>query len=475
MQESDGSNHLTPLNRVGNRTATSVTSAVTLIDQPAPSDSNDLSRRPEWQLALRIAASKRLSKSDLLPRFLLFICEQSLLGNHREITEQRIGTQIFNRPAGYNPGEDNIVRSYARLLRKRLTEYFDAEGRDEPMRLVIPRGGYLPLFEAPSAATHPPATDLLQTDSIPVPSTNLPQPPPTNTSSTPSPTANPTRPWLPLLFAALAGALLTSAAWLGIHAFRTQQTPLPAHPLWAQLFNPDHNTLIVPADSGLGILQNLSGNLVSLDAYANGTYSANVKPIPGVTLDNLNDLRQQRYTSLVDLQITAMLTQLPEYSAGHTQIRFARSITTDDLKDTNVILLGSSHSNPWVSLFDKTLNFKLQYMPAVNRSYVLNDHPQPSEQTRYQNGTNETANLTYGVIDYLPSLDGAGHVLIIQGLNMAATQAAADTLFDPQALKPILKAAALPNGSLRPFELLIETNSIGATAPRAHIIAMRIH
>ncbi|WP_260735034.1 hypothetical protein [Tunturiibacter lichenicola] len=78
------------------------------------------------------------------------------------------------------------------------------------------------------------------------------------------------------------------------------------------------------------------------------------------------------------------------------------------------------------------------------------------------------------VIDYVPSLDGAGHVLIIQGLNMAGTQATADTLFNSDAMKPILQQAS-SSGSLQSFELLVETSSIGATAPRAEIIATRFH
>jgi hypothetical protein len=75
----------------------------------------------------------------------------------RETT--RIGTQIFNRGTGYNPGEDNIVRSYARMLRKRLDEYFEDEGSEEPMRIVIPRGGYIPVFMG-CADTNPRTTDL---------------------------------------------------------------------------------------------------------------------------------------------------------------------------------------------------------------------------------------------------------------------------------------------------------------------------
>ena len=58
---------------------------------------------------------------------------------------------------------------------------------------------------------------------------------------------------------------------------------------------------------------------------------------------------------------------------------------------------------------------------------------------------------------------------------MAATQAAADTLFNAKVMKPILQQASLPNGSLKSFELLVETSSIGATAPGAQVIATRFY
>jgi hypothetical protein len=48
-----------------------------------------------------------------------------------------------------------------------------------------------------------------------------------------------------------------------------------------------------------------------------------------------------------------------------------------------------------------------------------------------------------------------GKVLIIEGLNMAGTQAAADVLFDDALIRPILKACSRPDGSLNSFELLI--------------------
>ncbi len=105
---------------------------------------------PEWELVGRVLASRHFAKAPTLSAFLRYICERSLTEREHEITEHRIGVQVFGRPANYNASEDNIVRNYARQLRRRLADYFAAEGTDEDMQLFVPRGGYIPLFQAAS-------------------------------------------------------------------------------------------------------------------------------------------------------------------------------------------------------------------------------------------------------------------------------------------------------------------------------------
>ena len=446
---------------------------------PSPASAAYRSRE-EWQLACRVAASRRLAKSERLPKFLLYICEQYLTGAAHEITEQRIGTQIFNRAADYNPGEDNIVRSYARLLRKRLDEYFEDEGREESMRIMIPRGAYIPVFQ-PGAIRAPsdPAPFQLEADR------------PAEPELSPSSLPNSTPPkedvpgsalWARWRIGSLGlglglsmGLLIALAMRPAAPSTRVEKQSGPVHPVWAQLFEPNRNTLIVPPDSGLGILENLTKHLVTLDEYASAAFLSDMKLPAGMDLENFNDLRRQRYTSVVALDIASSLTRLPEFIANRSQIRYARSITTGDIRNSNVILLGSIHTNPWVSLFEEKLNFRLEYTPKVDQSFVINQQPLGNEQKKYLNGSDTPIKYTYGTIAYLPSLDGAGHALIIQGLSMAGTQAAAQILFNPTAMKPILEKASLPDGSLKSFEALIETSSIGAAAPTAEIIATRFY
>src|SRR5271163_2312002 len=105
-----------------------------------------LAEDPRWQLAQRIVASKSFAKSALLSKFLLYICDRALCGKTDEISEHQIGVHVFVRRPGYNPGEDNIVRNYARQLRQRLDHYFEDEGRSEALRISIPLGKYTPVF-----------------------------------------------------------------------------------------------------------------------------------------------------------------------------------------------------------------------------------------------------------------------------------------------------------------------------------------
>ena len=432
--------------------------------------------REEWKLACRIATSKGMAKSELLPRFLLHICQMSLRGREDEITEQRIGMLIFNRPAGYNPGEDNIVRSYARTLRKRLEDYFAQEGSGERMRVTIPRGGYVPVFEAmaPSANTSPHQTGvphlpqplLLKEDA----EVYLPESKPAFVAQLGS------RPfiWMVALMGMLIGTMLAFTIWFAWTAHGSDDTASAALPLWSQLFQSNRETLIVPADSGLGILENLSGRSITVEQYANGSY-LNELATGRIDSGNFTDIGRQRYTSVVDVNIVARLSGLPNYRLGRTQIRYARSMTADDFKSSNAILIGSKHTDPWVALFDHSMEFSLEYTSAVDESFIVNRSPKIGEQKIYRNSAAGTSGPTYGVIAYLPSLDGSGNVLILQGLNMAGTEASAEALFNPRLIQPALKLATAKDGSLRPFEFLIETSSVGATSPQAHILATRIH
>ena len=61
----------------------------------------------------------------------VFLVAEAIQGRDNEISEHQIGVQCSIGRSGYRTVEDNIVRNYARQLRKRLAEHFADEGNAE--------------------------------------------------------------------------------------------------------------------------------------------------------------------------------------------------------------------------------------------------------------------------------------------------------------------------------------------------------
>jgi hypothetical protein len=98
-------------------------------------------------LVRRVASSETFEKSPRLRAFFLHVCRCALEDKSEEATEQQIGIFVYGRSPGYNPNEDNIVRSQARVLRMKLEHHFANEGREESYVITIPKGRYVPIFE----------------------------------------------------------------------------------------------------------------------------------------------------------------------------------------------------------------------------------------------------------------------------------------------------------------------------------------
>jgi hypothetical protein len=445
---------------------------------------------PLWLLANRLAASKGFVKSRFLTNFILHICTMHLAGRSNELTEQRIGEEVFERPPGYRPGDDNIVRNYARLLRQRLDEYFEGEGRDEPLRIVVPRGGYIPLciernqaVELPSAEAAPlplsPPTQSSSTAQLPAPlvttPADAPRPSPWEQRIGPESGSSGKR-WLlvSLCFTtALCVALCVALAVLLLRAPQEKSQPRLVNLFWRAFFSPNRDTLIIPADSGLGIYQQFVKQWVHLPEYASGEYEKTPSVPPGMAADILRSLGDNRYTSFVDLRFVVSLAQLPEVRKDRLKLRFAREASLDELKQSTVILIGSTDSNPWVELFQKGLNFQLEHWTSPDRTVIHNLHPAAGEREFYATDHNEPTHSTYGLIAVTPSLDGAGYVLLIEGINMAGTGAAADFLFSP-AMNALLPQIIDKKGNIEPFEILLKTGNIGANAASPQAVAVHI-
>jgi TolB-like protein/Tfp pilus assembly protein PilF len=92
-------------------------------------------------------------------KFLDYIVTETLAGTASRLKAFDIAVAALGRDESFDPQIDPIVRLEARRLRRDLEHYYLTEGAGDPIRITIPKGGYVPAFEAcgPVQATAPPA------------------------------------------------------------------------------------------------------------------------------------------------------------------------------------------------------------------------------------------------------------------------------------------------------------------------------
>src|SRR5579859_5177258 len=94
----------------------------------------------------KVLVSAEMCRSKKLCQFLRFTVEEVLRGHGTELKEYAIAVGVFKRSREFDPGADPIVRVQARRLRSKLEQYYQTEGRAEPIRIEYPVGGYSPVF-----------------------------------------------------------------------------------------------------------------------------------------------------------------------------------------------------------------------------------------------------------------------------------------------------------------------------------------
>jgi TolB-like protein len=92
----------------------------------------------------KLLTSPIFARSGRLGRFLQFTVDQVLAGKQNEVKEYVIGVEVYDRRPPYHPAVDSIVRSEARRLRGKLQQYYEFDGKTDPVRIFFRPGSYIP-------------------------------------------------------------------------------------------------------------------------------------------------------------------------------------------------------------------------------------------------------------------------------------------------------------------------------------------
>jgi hypothetical protein len=103
-----------------------------------------------------VLASPTFARAQRLVKLLEYICEKHFEGRDTQVCEYSIATEVLGRPADFDPAEDAIARVEIHRLRKKLREYYAADGARQPLKIIIPPGMYTPVFQQDGGPAAPP-------------------------------------------------------------------------------------------------------------------------------------------------------------------------------------------------------------------------------------------------------------------------------------------------------------------------------
>jgi predicted ATPase len=105
------------------------------------------------QLA-RMLRSQIFARAPSLSRFLRYMVEHSLQENAAPLKEYSVGVEVFGRGDLFDPSTDTIVRAQARRLRLKIEDYYESEGRRDPILIELPKGQYVAVFRPVPKLAH---------------------------------------------------------------------------------------------------------------------------------------------------------------------------------------------------------------------------------------------------------------------------------------------------------------------------------
>jgi len=395
----------------------------------------------------KLLHSDTLRGSESLRRLLQYLATKAQENPDVPLKEYQIATEVFGRPANYDPQIDSAVRVQAGRLRTKLSEYYASEGSHDPVLIELPKGSY-------ALNVH------YRTPEISEPQPHSVEPPPAPPEKKKSFT-------VPALLSLLAIAV--------------------AIIFWQAI---SHRAL---ATSVSASAKNTPGSLqVFWNAFANGPDEPWVifsnaqfvgRPETGLRyFDPSNkDPHQQvmdHYTGVGEVLAVHSLDQV--FSTLHSGMRLKRGslFTLDDATNSDLIFLGSPSENLTLRDLPTARKFVFRRVPEGPRKgdlAVMNLQPAPGEQTVFlASPSNSPLTEDYAVIGRVPGLNPKLQVLILAGTTTFGTEAAAEFVCRESSMDQLLSRLGVSKSdSVPPFEALLHVTVKRGVPVQIDLVSVR--
>lgn len=403
-----------------------------------------------FQEVEKLTNSHSLRGSESLCRLLHYLAEHSLADPPTTVKEYQIATEVFGRSAHFDPQSDSTVRVQAGRLRVKLAEHYTSDGLDDPIVVKLPKGSYHLSFEGRTPEKH--AAIAAHVPTWPA------------HAETHEPEAGPWRSAALILAVALLIALASVAVLLRSHrpsdsVSAASAVPGALHTFWAPFLSGPEEPLVI---------------------FSNAAFVG--RPETGLRYfkaqtDSKTAVRDH-YTGVGEVLAVHSLDQV--FSSLGRQLRVKRGslLSLDDVKNTDVIFVGSPSENLGLLDIPPTHDFAFQRVnsgPRQGDLAIVNRSPHPGEASTFLASRSDDPLVEdYAVVCLVPGLTPERSILILAGTTTFGTQGAVEFVSRPDSVEQLLKQ--LPgagSGPIKPFEALIHVKIARGVPVETELVAAR--
>ncbi|HLH01052.1 MAG TPA: hypothetical protein VKX49_32410 [Bryobacteraceae bacterium] len=389
----------------------------------------------------RILNSEVLKSSAALKRLLSFLADKALLGEADTLKEYSIGIDAFGKPASYDPRQDSTVRIQAARLRHKLAEYYQSEGKEDPIVVDLPKGHYKLNWSA-----REPRTEALVLDARTARSACA---------------AGPGWRWI---LVGASAALIAAVSW-GVYStvelreerashalFRSQWTREIAA-LWQPFMESERPVLISIGTPlfvelpGIGYFRDPAVN--TPDAIEQSKTVAELQR----ALQVAHVQPMAEYASLGGAHAAFTLGRLLGSRKANTSTISGNELSWRQMSENNVILIGRPR---FFRLNMSGLPVKPELDIDEERG-VRNLNPRSGEPALFVNETSGTTGITYAVVSLTPGPEGNTNVMDFFARNGAGMTGALAWFTNPDSARSLVAKLGATSGRIpRYYQVLLK-------------------
>ncbi|HXO35219.1 MAG TPA: hypothetical protein VN901_23015 [Candidatus Acidoferrales bacterium] len=397
----------------------------------------------------RLTHSHALRKAESLCKLLRYLADHALAHPGVPLKEYRIATEVFGRPADFNPQADSAIRVQAGRLRLKLVDYYSHEGLADTIVVEMPNGAYTLDFHHREIA-RPVA---------------LPAPVIFPSEHTPGTS---TRGWT---IAVVVLSLVLVAALAAVAALSSELNSIR-----------EKSRSELSSSAALRIFwsQFVSGAGAPWVVFSNAAFVG--RPETGMRyLDPVRDPRNlilDHYTGVGEVLAVHELDQVFNLLKHPVLVKRGSLFSLDDARNNNLIFVGSPAEN--LTLLDLPGSQEFVFTRIKSRPHegdlaIVNVHPEAGEPGAfYPSDPSQPLLEDYAIVALVRGLDPARHVMILAGTTTIGTQAAVEYVCGKDSVEELLRRLALPPGAeLKPFEALLRVKVTRGVPVGTQLVAVR--